>query len=214
MLVHGGATVKNTYLAILVLLILAGIFSMNFFPVKEKNSSVLHDQAASFSSLMPVVPCEPATCVPAEPSPPFTQGVPGNIRPVPATTFQVPPQAAPSPGQVQPPSLPASPVPAGTVTPISYIYFFNSMPVRHVPATTVIYAGGSTPTVPASVAPTMPVVQQYAVPVFVPQVVSSRVGAPKLVYSNGVVIKPKVYFPRQPLRNSIRGVIPCPALSG
>jgi hypothetical protein len=113
--------------------------------------------------------------------------------------FPVPVQQ-PAPAQVQESSATASPV--------SYVYFFTGVPVQSVPNTNIVYSGGPAGAAPATFAPTMPSVQSYGVPVFVPQVVPSRVGAPKLVYSNGVVIKPKVYFPRQPLRNSVRGVTP------
>lgn len=45
-------------------------------------------------------------------------------------------------------------------------------------------------------------------PVFFPNVVPKRHGAPKLVYPNGVVVKPKVYVPGRPLKNAIRAVTP------
>ena len=96
---------------------------------------------------------------------------------------------------VPPPPVPTQPLETNASP--AYIYFFTGIPVRPAPTTVFMYT-----TTPA------PAVQSYAVPVFVPQVVPSRVGAPKLVYSNGVVIKPKVYFPNQPARNVIRGVTP------
>jgi hypothetical protein len=92
-----------------------------------------------------------------------------------------------------------------TASPVSYIYFYTGVPVRPTQAaTTIVYTngGGFMPAAPA------PLAQSFAVPVFVPQVVPSRVGAPKLVYSNGVVIKPRVYFPNQPVRNSVRAFTP------
>jgi hypothetical protein len=114
-----------------------------------------------------------------------------------------------APPVVVPVSEQQPPPPAKSAEPTSYVYFFTGVPVRPAPMT-VVYTGGFTSTVPVvSVVPTMPVVQQtYSVPIFTPQVVPSRVGAPKLVYTNGVVIKPKVYYPKQPLRNSLRGITP------
>ena len=58
------------------------------------------------------------------------------------------------------------------------------------------------------VGPIVPMVPVYPQPVFTPTVVPSRIGSPKLVYPNGVVIKPKVYFPNQPLKNTLRAVTP------
>ena len=118
-------------------------------------------------------------------------------------------------------STPALAVPSSpaTVATPSYIYFYTGIPVRPVPMATppmpiapmntMFYAGGfsSVTVVPTPVAQT-PVAQMQVVPIFTPRTVPSRVGAPKLVYSNGVVIKPKVYFPNQPFRNTLRGVTP------
>ena len=102
----------------------------------------------------------------------------------------------------------------------SYIYFYTGVPVHPAPKAVFVYAGGATHTVPMSMtppAPSMPVaspqltgqvMRTHVVPVFIPQVAPSRFGAPRLIYSNGVVIKPTVYFPNQPVRNTIRGFTP------
>jgi hypothetical protein len=88
-------------------------------------------------------------------------------------------------------------------------------PTASVSTTPVFWASMSTIQSPCVQSPCVqsPCVQSsgvsaYGVPVFFPKVVPSRVGSPKLVYTNGVVIKPKVYFPHQPVRNSLRGVTP------
>jgi hypothetical protein len=205
---------RNTYIIIIALFILAGALVVNFLPSQGCDSCLLHDQMASLSLLLPQETDFPDG-VPAEASPHVGQIVPGGIRPVPA------PPLTPIPASPQQPvptqeiefvplaPLPQEQAPSGIAAPpVSYVYFYTGVPVWSVPKTTIIYSGGQTVAVSAPVAPMMPVVQPYSVPVFVPQVVPSRVGAPKLVYSNGVVIKPKVYYPRQPLRNSIRGVTP------
>lgn len=101
---------------------------------------------------------------------------------------------------------PATPT---SIAPSSYIYFFTGIPVPQTPMPTApvmqfVYTRGFTSVSMTST----PVVQSYAVPTFVPQVVPSRIGAPKWGHSNGVVIKPTVYFPHQPLRNAMWFVVP------
>ena len=119
--------------------------------------------------------------------------LPSKIVPVSSITLVSQPMLAQasSHGAAPVPPLPTA-VPAPTSSPAAYFLFYTGVPVLPNP----------NPMVQA------PMVQSFAAPVFVPQVVSSRVGPPRWVYSNGVVIKPKVYYPRQPLRNSIRGVTP------
>jgi len=171
----------------------------------------------------------------AVPAPPFGRNVPGAVTPVAAITQVSSPALAQTQEQESAPILPppspavvpadffvpagpasieaeaAEAVSAAVTAPVQYIYFYTGIPVRSVPATPMVHTNGAMPYISmTSVTPAqpMPIIQSYAVPVFVPQVVPSRVGAPKWVYSNGVVIKPKVYFPRQPVRNSIRGLTP------
>jgi len=238
-------------IAVLALLILAGVFWANL-PRKEQKLSVLHDQVSPFESLLPhesdlladalaesaplcaqQVPAWEARPIPTPPSAPATTPTPiptptppsapiTTPTPIPTPTPTPVPPSAPATTQVpetdvlteqEPPSAPALQPPAPHVAPASYIYFYTGVPVRSVPVpTAVVNTGVFTPAAPAlpvsAVPVSMPVVQSYGVPVFVPRVVPSRVGAPKLVYSNGVVIKPKVYFPHQPVRNSLRGVTP------
>jgi hypothetical protein len=98
---------------------------------------------------------------------------------------------------------------------VPFVYYY-SLPPRHynpvvhyvLPAMPAVQP--VQPVQPIVVAP-QPVQQvpQPVLPIYYPQqVVPSRFGSPKLVYPNGVVIKPKVYFPRQPVRNSLRAVTP------
>ncbi|MDR0328448.1 MAG: hypothetical protein LBI05_09155 [Planctomycetaceae bacterium] len=188
---------RNTYIIIIGLFMSAGVLAVNFLPTCESDSCLFHDQTASLSLLLPNDPDFPSG-VPAEASPLVGQNLLGGTGQVTAPPLDplVPVQQT-APAQVQESS--------GTTPPasVSYVYFYTGVPVWSVPNPNIVYSGGP------AVAPTMPVVQPpYSVPVFVPQVVPSRVGSPKLVYSNGVVVKPKVYFPRQPLRNSVRGVTP------
>jgi len=182
---------KKTYIAILASLILVGVLSVHWLPLgKKETPSILHDRAASFSSLLP------PENMSADISVPVTQNVSAQKAPA-----NVPPPPVPVPARTEPRSTPPpTTVPPTSAAPVSYIYFLTGVPVRTVTAPTIVYTGVSLTAAPA------PVVQTFAVPVFVPQVVPSRVGTPRLVYSNGVVIKPKVYFPNQPVRNSIRFV--------
>jgi len=206
---------KKTYIAILGVFILLSVVLVNWNPwAKKEPSSILQDQAAVLEPfLLPdakpaevAVSCAQNVPAPIHPAP----SVPQSITPPPA---MLPPTTAPS-VTVPPPIAPVATVTAPApqqqpvAAPVSYIYFYTGVPVRPAQATnTIVYTTGYTttgviPTVP------MPVAQSFVVPVFVPQVVQSRVGAPKLVYSNGVVIKPKVYFPNQPVKNTLRFVAP------
>ena len=197
---------KRTYITILVVLILLSVVLVKWLPVvKQEPCSILQDQVAILSPLL--LP----ESKPADIAVPFAQNAPAPWRTAPATR----PPATPSPATPSPaaPSVTVPPVvvttpaqeqqPVTLAAPVSYVYFYTGVPVRSTQAVnTIVYTTGFTPTAP------MPVAQSFVVPVFVPQVVPSRVGAPKLVYSNGVVIKPKVYFPNQPVRNSLRFVAP------
>ena len=196
------------YTAILAGLILVGVFLMNFLPFKGGDSSLLQDQAASLASLLPGEAYSPSPAS-AEHSPHVAQNVSGDVLADSMVPVLPLPVVAPAQQKVKTQqAVPTLVQPVGTAAPVSYVYFYTGVPVRSAPMTTVVYTGGLTTAAPAPVMPMMPVVQPYAVPVFVPRVVPSRVGAPKLVYSNGVVIKPTVYYPRQPVRNAVRGVTP------
>lgn len=49
----------------------------------------------------------------------------------------------------------------------------------------------------------------YTVPYYtMPYMAPSVFGMPKMVYPNGMVVKPKVYMPGQPLKNTIRAITP------
>jgi len=87
---------------------------------------------------------------------------------------------------VERPSAPAVPPTFESAPPASYIYFYTGIPVRPAPPM-VVYTGGLTLTV------SIPVTQSLVIPVFIPQVVPSRRGSPKLVYPNGVIFKPRGY---------------------
>lgn len=59
--------------------------------------------------------------------------------------------------------------------------------------------------------PYPPVVQPAMLPVYMPSMVlPSRFGhgSPRLIYPNGVIVKPKVYIPGQPLKNAVRAITP------
>ena len=58
------------------------------------------------------------------------------------------------------------------------------------------------------VMPVFPILHQGPMSVQMPAIKSSRFGASKFVYPNGVVIKPKVYYPNRKLRNVLRAVTP------
>lgn len=195
---------KIVYAITFVSLVAAGILLAVFFPFQEKDSSILHDQSESLSSLLLTEPASPHG-LSAESISLFAQNVPDDVRAIPAPLSVLQPNTPPG-IELQSAAVPQQSV--ESATPFSYFYFYTGVPVvRPVPTTTIVYTATPVPIVRPTIAP-LPVVQPYAVPIFVPKVVPSRVGAPKLVYTNGVVIKPKVYYPRQPLRNSIRGVTP------
>jgi len=203
---------RAIYVAALALLILAGVFLANFLSFQEQTPSILHDQAPPFESLLPQEP-DAIVEAPAECSPLCAQHVPAwdsrpTPEPIPVPTLEPlsPPIPEPDVLTVQEPSDQITPVvpppdPVTVPAPISYIYFLTGVPVQPAPTvpmpSAVVYSTGF-----------MPVVQSYSMPVFVPRVVPSRVGSPKWVYPNGVVIKPKVYYPQQPVRNVLRGVTP------
>ena len=105
---------------------------------------------------------------------------------------------------------------------IPFVYYYQQSMTQFGPVKTLsIYPVDPTVTCPAPcpasiipvypvmpVMPVYPMTQKPVVPVYAPEVRSSHFGAPKLVYPNGVVIKPKVYYPNQKLRNVLRAVTP------
>lgn len=191
----------RVYIAVLVLLILVGGFLAKMLPVGHEESSVLSEEAALLAPLMPTTEDVPRE-VSAEFAAPFAQNV-FDVRP---RTITPPLLEAPRPAtqpveQKQPAPAPvlAIPQPAVSAVPVSFVYFFNGTKV--VPGTPV-------KTVPMVYTSAPFAAPSTVVSVFVPQVVPSRVGMPKLVYPNGVVIKPQVYYPHQPVRNSFRVVMP------
>ena len=226
------------YIVVVASLIVGGVVFVKPLPFDQrKPSSVLSEQVALFESLLPEVADRPAK-IPAEPTAHCAHDIlpapsivassepqdlliePLEEQPAfePARLPPAIPQSLVTPmDEVEAPFTLASATPAQRVVhastppaqetpaaPVSYIYFFTGVPVKPAPTATVFYSGGFA-SVTAASTQTM---QTYAVPVFVPQIVPSRVGAPKWVYSNGVVIKPKVYFPNQPIRNTVRVVTP------
>ena len=193
---------KYTYIVAPVLIILVGMFFAGYLPNRESDSSALREQTESLVSLLPHE-YDGTRGTMAEGSAPIAQNVPGTVRSV-----QPPPAPKPVAPAKEQPTVPALPQPKESATPVSYIIFYTGVPVRSAPTTTFVYTGVVPPAVQAPIVPVVPVVQANAVPIFVPRVVPSRVGPPKLVYTNGVVIKPRVYFPNQPVRNTIRGVTP------
>jgi len=204
-------------IAVFGLIFSLGIVLAQLFPLdqKPKDSSVFSDQAVSFESLFPDGFDLPVA-VSAEFALPFASEVlppPAIVQALDVQEFfavSAEKQSVPELAMQQLLDIPQSlsialeesnelsafdttTVPA---TP-SYIYFYTGIPVQPAPTTIIFNTSGfSSVTVAAPV------------PVFVPQVVPSRVGAPKWVYSNGVVIKPKVYFPNQPVRNTFRAITP------
>ena len=197
---------KIIYATIFGSLVATGVFLVLFSPFQEKDASVLQDLSESIESLLPTktesdlphgTPTESVSLTL------FAQNVPDDVCSIP-TVISVLPSTIPSVIEQQSATVPQQ----STENAVSYVYFYTGVPVRPVvPTATVVYMGGFTPVVPVPTVQ-MPVVQPYSIPIFVPQVVPSRVGTPKLVYTNGVVVKPKVYYPRQPVRNSLRGVTP------
>lgn len=190
------------YVAVLVLVVVVGVFLARMLPVEQEGvSSILFEEAALLTPLLP--PADEPSEVLAEFALPFAQNV-FDVRPRPVPSLSEAPQpAVKSVEQERPAPLPApAPVPSVmpvSAVPVSFVYFFNG---------TCVTAFTSVRTVPM-VYTTAPMASPSVVmPVFVPQVVPSRVGMPKWVYPNGVVIKPKACYPHQPVRNSFRVVIP------
>lgn len=109
---------------------------------------------------------------------------------------------------------------------VPFVYFYQKSPCRTMPdrilcvfptmeteKTVEPTQQNSAPTAVPMVAffygPVYPVCQpMYSQPVYMPRTVPSRFGAPKLVYPNGVVVKPKVYVPGRPIKNTLRAVTP------
>ena len=195
---------KIFYVSVIVSLVVSGVFLVIFFPFQTEEVSVLRGQSEAFESLLPTESALPHG-LSAESVSLFAQNVPEDVRAYPATPSVSQPAVPPLVEQ-QSAVVPLQPI--GPTAPVSYIYFYTGVAVRPVPTATVVYTSAPVAPIVRPVVAPVPVVQSYSVPVFVPQIVPSRVGAPKLVYTNGVVIKPKVYYPRQPVRNSLRGVTP------
>ena len=226
----------RTYIAFLASLTLVSVFIVNFLPIHEGESSILRSPSIPYTPLLPTAVCAPCEAI-AEPAPVFSQNVPSGIIDIPSEIYEPEPFVValdvaeqPVAQQFSPPAvvgaveasqtvLPQTvspPTPAASAEP-SYVYFYTGVPVQPAPAAVFVYASGTVHTVPMSMVPPAsppPVsgqvrtVRTHVVPVFTPQVAPSRFGAPRLVYSNGVVIKPTVYFPNQPMRNTIRGFTP------
>ena len=222
------------YIVVCASFVLAGIILVeSFHHEQRKETSILSDPAESLASLLPEGFSMPVPML-AEVADSFAfevlsaPMVPLPLAPPQLLVEQAEEPSDPEPETISPPSIITQsfvvamtdretlPTPAPVISsspaiaaPPSYLYFYTGVPVRPVPTiatpmTTVFPTGGFTS---VTVMQT-PVARMHVVPVFTPQVVPSRVGAPKLVYSNGVVIKPKVYFPNQPFRNALRGVTP------
>jgi len=188
---------KKNYIAVLASFVLVSILLANWFSTgKKESTSILQDRAASLSSLLP------PENVSADIAAPVAQNVPSATR--------SPQMGSPSPTvAVSPQEQAPAQKPTATPAPVSFIYVYTGVPVRPAPISYIVYAGGGVPPTGGQTnAVPVPVSQPFAIPVFVPQVVPSRVGPPKWVYSNGVVIKPKVYFPNQPVRNTVRYAVP------
>jgi len=215
------------YTAVCVLLIVGGIVWVKqiLLERKEVSSLILSDQAAAFALLLPKDIVEIPIEVPAEPAVSFASDIlpvadvlpsleiPSELLGLfaePKKELSVLEPAITQPAVFSQPSVvPKEAAAEATeeLAPVSaapsYLYFYTGVPVQPVPMFTVSYTGRFT-----TVTATPSVIQSSVVPVFVPQIVPSRAGAPKWVYSNGVVIKPKAYFPNQPVRNSLRAVTP------
>ncbi|GHT17985.1 hypothetical protein FACS1894189_4980 [Planctomycetales bacterium] len=175
------------YLVIFVVLgILLALFLTQFLTCRSPSEP----ESGSWVSLL-------QNAAPAEPSPLVAQNAvaaePKHTVPPPVLPTAEPPKNLP-PETSQTVSLA---VPQETPKLIPFVYLYP-LPQRHY--NPVVYY----------VQPIQPVVApQPVLPIYYPQqVVPSRFGSPKLVYPNGVVIKPKVYFPHQPVRNILRGITP------
>ena len=212
------------YIATCASLVLAGIILARFFPLEQGETPSLLSEEMSFASFLPEGLEVPREMI-AAPAVPFAlEYLPAHAvdqpqeQPSELVELFVKPsgeQPVPEPAILLPPVMQQShvvsveessaPVPSkSTSAAPSYIYFYTNIPVQSTPLDTTVHTSNFTT---VTVAP-VPVVRSYVVPVFTPQVVPSRTGAPKLIYSNGVVIKPKVYFPHQPLRNTVRAATP------
>ena len=175
---------KKTYTVIAVSLLVVGIVLFIWHPLgKQEPAPIFQDQAAPLALLLPPEN-EFMDMV-------FPEAQNGDV--CVSSASAILPADIPQPQEQQ-----LSVAPVVTSSPVSYVYFFTGIPVRPTQQTTIFYTNGLTPV------PLVPVTQTYVAPVFVPQIVPSRVGTPRLVYSNGVVVKPKVYFPNQPVRNTVR----------
>lgn len=108
---------------------------------------------------------------------------PAAVPPIDVPPITVTPTEEMSPAPAQPPA-PASVPP--TPSPVSYLYFYTGVPVHPMPSS-VVYTSGFMPAV------SIPVVQPYIVPVFVPQI-PKRIEMSRIVYWNCVVIQPQVYW--------------------
>lgn len=148
----------------------------------------------------------------------------------PATIKTLPPEVAV--GDDGPKTMPSdqaettsdSANPANSTEWVPFVYFYQKSPCRMMPdrilcvfptmetektADQTQQNAAPTAMVPFFYGPVYPVCQPtYPQPVYMPRMVPSRFGAPKLVYPNGVVVKPKVYVPGQPIKNTLRAVTP------
>ncbi|MCL2005048.1 MAG: hypothetical protein FWG73_02680 [Planctomycetaceae bacterium] len=226
----------RTYIAFLASLTLVSVFIVNFLPFQEGESSVFHNSVIPYVPLLPTEVCAPGEAV-AEPAPIFSQNVASMIE-IPSEIYEPEPIAVavdlaeqPVAQQFSPPAVVGAVDVPQTVSPTvptlapaesappPYVYFYTGVPVQPAPTAVFVYAGGAVHSVPMSMSPPAApspapasgqarVVRTHIIPVFTPQVAPSRFGAPRLIYSNGVVIKPTVYFPNQPVRNTVRGFTP------
>jgi len=212
----------KVYITVLALLILVGVFLAGRSLVRHKESPTLPDHQAAL--LTPMLPSKGVVIGdPCDPVVPCVQRVfelhhhaPAPVDPLPLELPQ--PSETPPPAAVffeQTPQedtltpVPALEQPAVSAVPVSFVYLFNSgaVPLVSYSGVPAQLSTAPTKTVPIvySTAPSFP---SWGTPVFIPQVVPSRVGMPRLIYPNGVVIKPKVYYPSQPVRNSFRAITP------
>jgi hypothetical protein len=177
---------KKTHTATLVLFVLVSILLVAITFTKKKDATVIDGHVESLESLLP----QEVDKALAEPAALFSRKDLGGLRPTQVIVPLSPVKEVPPPAKGQQYS--------GTIPTVSYVYFYTGVPVRPIPMSNIVYTSQITPATPA-----MPVAQPLAVPIFIPQVVPAQRGAPKLVYTNGVVIRPKVYYPNQPFRNSM-----------
>jgi len=156
-----------------------------------------------------------------EPPPSAQESQPSDQNPEPIQTSETPLVPTPDdvPEQEPPPSAQESQPPDQNTVPDSYVYFYTGVPIRTVPPPAAVgFSGGlgflpAAPVVTTPVSttpilmPSIPVVQSYGVPVFVPQVVPSPAGVSPLFFTNGFVIQPNVYYPKEPLRTPLWGPV-------